>query len=442
MTANRLLPCSFLLLMLPLIFASCSSDEDNKGTDNSNSLLINEILAKNSATLPDEAGEYDDWIELYNAGKETIDIGGFSVTDDLENPVKWTIPLNNSSATTISPGSYLILWADGDPEQGTLHLGFNLNGDGENIGVYDLYGNPMDVLSFGPQNTDISYGRLPDGSNNWVFLSPPSPGQANESEAVNSPPTISDIIQAPIVPLDGEEVIVSAKATDEFGVASVTLLVDTGLATFFEIEMVEAGLHLYEATVPAMDGGSTVRYYLKAVDTDNASITDPRFAPTSFYSYTVMAPTNTRQLYINELLASNTSVNQDGNGDFDDWIEIYNASSEDIDIGGFYITDDLMEPTFCQIPTNQPLETTVPAGGFLLLWADGESSEGPLHLDFKLSADGESVGLSDDDTHGNVMIDAINFGKQTEDVSFGRSTDGGDEWVPMQNPTPGTSNTP
>ena len=443
MKSNRtIILCVIGLISVLFAGTSCTNDSNENNDSPSSSLRINEVMAKNSTSLADEAGEFDDWVELYNQGSEPIDIGGFSVTDDLENPVKWTIPLNNPDATTIDPGGYLILWADGDPEQGTLHLGFNLNGDGENFGIYDLFGEIVDVLIFGPQNTDISYGRLPNGSDHWVYLSPPTPGEANQTEAVNSPPVISDVIQSPSVPLSNESVTISAKVVDESGVDSVILFADTGSGTYFENEMVESELHHYEVTLPAINGGSIVKYYLKAFDTNQASITDPRFAPTSFYSYTVLELSSSRQLYINELLASNTSINQDGNGGFDDWIEIYNAGAEAVDLGGMYITDNLMEPTLYQIPLDHPLETTIPAGGFLLLWADGDPAEGTLHFDFKLSADGESVGLFDDDLHGNALIDAVNFGQQTEDVSFGRSTDGGQVWILMENPTPGMSNTP
>ena len=58
----------------------------------SNGLFINEFLASNDTTNMDEAGEFDDWLELYNAGNEATNIGGFFLTDNADNLTKWMIP--------------------------------------------------------------------------------------------------------------------------------------------------------------------------------------------------------------------------------------------------------------------------------------------------------------------------------------------------------------
>jgi hypothetical protein len=77
-------------------------------------------------------------------------------------------------------------------------------------------------------------------------------------------------------------------------------------------------------------------------------------------------------------------------------------------------------------------------GEHLLLWADGNAEQGPTHMSFKLSKDGETISLFDRD--GTTLLDSISFGPQTEDVSYGRSLDGGDSWQAFVSPTPGQPN--
>lgn len=141
-------------------------------------------------------------------------------------------------------------------------------------------------------------------------------------------------------------------------------------------------------------------------------------------------------LFINEFMAANDSTIIDENGDYDDWIELYNAGDTDIEIGGMYLTDDFTNVTKWQIP-----DTIVTAGGFLLFWADNEVMEGPLHTNFKLdAANGEGIGLYDVDDQENLLIDAKSFAPQPRDTSYGRYPDGDDHWQFFSTPTPGTAN--
>ncbi|MBN2312275.1 MAG: lamin tail domain-containing protein, partial [Sedimentisphaerales bacterium] len=71
-------------------------------------LVINELMASNSTCVEDPQGQYDDWIEIYNDGNETIDIGGMYLTDDLSLPTRWQIPADN----LIPAGGFLLIWAD------------------------------------------------------------------------------------------------------------------------------------------------------------------------------------------------------------------------------------------------------------------------------------------------------------------------------------------
>jgi hypothetical protein len=151
-----------------------------------------------------------------------------------------------------------------------------------------------------------------------------------------------------------------------------------------------------------------------------------------------LASPATPSLLINELIASNDSTLADAQGEYDDWLELFNSGEEAIDIGGLYITDDEADLTAWQLPANAPEETTVPPGGYLLLWLDRQPEQGPLHVDLKLSRDGEVVLLIDRD--GTTLIDSVHFGEQTEDVSYGRLGDGAADWGFFTRPTPGTAN--
>jgi len=143
-------------------------------------------------------------------------------------------------------------------------------------------------------------------------------------------------------------------------------------------------------------------------------------------------------IVINEILASNRSAVQDPQRDYDDWLELYNSSSVAVDVAGMYLTDNSSLPTKWQFPTGRPDVTTIPAFGFLLVWADGDITAPGLHTNFKLDADGEELDLIA--TDGTTVIDGIEFGEQVVDVSYGRYPDGDPNLRYMAAPTPGQAN--
>ncbi len=146
------------------------------------------------------------------------------------------------------------------------------------------------------------------------------------------------------------------------------------------------------------------------------------------------------QIFINEWMSKNETILADDQGDFDDWIEIYNAGTEAIDLAGYYFTDTPSEPTLWQIPTNQPELTTVPAEGFLVLWADKDIEDGANHLDFKLSSSGETITIFQDTEAGLITIDEVSYTDQAENVSMGRIIDGQSEIAALPAPSPNASN--
>ncbi len=141
-------------------------------------IVLSELLAANTATLADEFGEYDDWIELLNAGSEPAATGGLSLTDDLGQPLRFLLP-----DTTLSAGSVLLVWTDGQPEQGAWHAPFRLSAAGEEVGLFRLQGGSipyalLDSVSFGAQGPDTSFARQSGGT--WAADPTPTPGQPND----------------------------------------------------------------------------------------------------------------------------------------------------------------------------------------------------------------------------------------------------------------------
>lgn len=144
------------------------------------------------------------------------------------------------------------------------------------------------------------------------------------------------------------------------------------------------------------------------------------------------------QVFINEWMASNTGVVLDpADGDPDDWFELYNAGPQPVNLSAYTLTQDPVNKSKYVIPNG----TVIPAGGWLLIWADdetGQTTAQQLHVNFKLAAAGESISLFAPD---GSLVDAVAFGPQTNNVSQGRFPDGmAEPFVFMDVPTPGQPN--
>jgi len=143
---------------------------------------------------------------------------------------------------------------------------------------------------------------------------------------------------------------------------------------------------------------------------------------------------DTPLLFVNELMADNATTLADEHGFFSDWVEIYNGDSRVVNLGAYYLTDNLDSPNKWQMP-----DIDLQPGGFELFWADGDPSLGDHHTNFKLSKDGEEVGIFSSEL---IEVDAIVFGVQSEDISYGRLPDGTANIQFFNTPTPGSPNVP
>ncbi|MBN1505583.1 MAG: lamin tail domain-containing protein [Sedimentisphaerales bacterium] len=142
-------------------------------------LCINEVMAANATCLADPQGQFDDWIEIYNAGDTPVDMAGMWLSDDAAEPTRWSFP--SDVPFVIASRGYVVVWADGDVGDPGLHASFKLSASGEEVFLFAADGQTLiDSLAFGPQTGDISFGRYPDANDTPRFLSKPTPGGANK----------------------------------------------------------------------------------------------------------------------------------------------------------------------------------------------------------------------------------------------------------------------
>jgi len=141
------------------------------------SVLINEFLADNS-TIADPAGQYDDWVELYNPTSAPVLLSNKYLTDKAGNFTKWKF---KQPGLSLAPGQYLVVWCDEDTAQQGIHTNFKLSAGGEFLALIDTDGvTVLDSLSFGPQQPNISFGRAPGDIDHWGFMIP-TPGLQNSA---------------------------------------------------------------------------------------------------------------------------------------------------------------------------------------------------------------------------------------------------------------------
>jgi Lamin Tail Domain len=123
------------------------------------------------------------------------------------------------------------------------------------------------------------------------------------------------------------------------------------------------------------------------------------------------------EVVVNEVMPHNSTTVTDQNGEYDDWIELYNLSVSDIDLSGFFLSDKRKDLTRWKFPQG----TFIPGQGYLIIWADKDTTELGLHANFKLSSEGEKVIL----TRANrIIMDEVEFPAQTLELSYSRRPNG------------------
>lgn len=143
-------------------------------------IVINEICAKNTSYAASD-GNFYDWIELYNPTGNAVNLSGYGLTDKESNPFKFIFPDN----TILNGGERLVVFCDSNLSElnGQLAAPMGLSTDGETLILTDKNGTAVDTLTFGIMETNITYGRVPDGSSELAFMNM-TPGEANQKNNV------------------------------------------------------------------------------------------------------------------------------------------------------------------------------------------------------------------------------------------------------------------
>lgn len=443
-------------------------------------IVINEIMATNQNGLQDDWFENDDWLELYNSGSIT-NLAGYYLSDDLDSLDKWQFPNTNAGLTTILPNNHLLIWIDKDPEQGEDHADFKLSGDGETVFFVDPDGETiLDSITYGVQQADISFGRICDGCEDWIFFNNTTPDDENQ-EILPEPQLlfINEVLvdnYSDVADLNGEHdawfevynpndfqvnlggyYISNTSDNLQYQIPLTNPVLTTVDANGFQLFWCDSQTEQGENHVPIelsangslkLTGTDEVEideyaYYETATDVSYGRASDGALSSIEFETPTPRVTNSLiiiepAELYINEVLTDNVSDTTDTNMQTEDWFEIYNPGPDAVDIGGYFVTDNIESPMKFQIPVDHPDSSIIPAGGYLLFWCDEDQSQGWNHVNFKLRNNEEQLILRSPD--GFSIADEISWTNQLDDISFGRQTDGMTPWILFSETTPEYSN--
>ncbi|MBM4063912.1 MAG: lamin tail domain-containing protein, partial [Planctomycetes bacterium] len=252
---------------------------------------------------------------------------------------------------------------------------------------------------------------------------------------------LSDLAHSPALPSQTQPIGFTVQAT---GAASVDLWWRR-VGAFQKATMYDDGQHgdgaandgVWGVSIAAQQPGALVDYYVEAKTSTGAASYLPHTAELEIHCPHVRIdwPVVPSPIVINEFVAQNVTGAVDENGQHEDWVELYNTSSQTVDISGKWLSDSL-----AVLKYRFPAGTTIAPYSVLRVWCDEDGTQGPLHANFKLAATGEDVALYD--ASGLAIHDWITYGPQQADVSTGRVTDGALPWVTFPAPTYLATNLP
>ncbi|MGC3961266.1 MAG: lamin tail domain-containing protein [Verrucomicrobiota bacterium] len=439
----------------PANWQASAANNGTPGTANSapptQLIQLNELMAENVSAV-NNGGTFPDWIELRNPGVSSVNLTGWSLSDD-GDARKFVFP-----ATSIPAGGYLTVWCDATTNTTPgLHTGFSLDKDGETVSLYDANTNCIDALTYGLQLADYSVGRI---NGNWTLTTPttnaanvaatlaaasnlalnewlanPTPGTPDWIELYNKSST------APVA-LQGVYLVTSNaihRITSLSFIAPlsyVQLFADEGVGPDhldFKLSASGETLTLADSTGGAIqsisfgtqtEGVSQGRWPNGTGNTTNFIGTVSPKAENYLATWT--GP------IVNEVLARNRSVTV--GTQIVDFVELRNPNGSTFNLGGLSLSVNSAQAGEFTFPSG----TTIAANGHLTIKCDGASPANTNAGAFNLgeSLDGESGGVYLFNTNGQV-VSFVEYGPQVDDLPIGLSSG---QWQLLSAATPGAVN--
>jgi len=477
-----------LSLLALLVFLALLLAGSGRGT-----LVINELMASNRGTIADEDGEYPDWLELYNSGASSLDLSGFWLSDDPTLPLKWEIP-----SLALPAHGYLLIFASGkdrrDPDGPFLHTNFRLSAREGTLLVSTKDGGIVDRVEAGGMLANVSFGRNLKRPGQWVYYLDPTPGEKNTTRgfarlerpvAEDASVYINEFLAASrtsLVDEDGDlsdwiEFYNSGDGPRRLEGYWLSDKADNPFLWRFPDVVIEPGEYLvvFASGKDRRDAGGQLHANFRLNDrTDNLvfsaaegqviedleirdMITDvsygqqegsrgnwlyfPRPTPgeaNDTEGFEELSGELLKQgsgLRMNEAMALGRSTLADEDGDYSDWIEIFNSGGASVDLAGYGLTDRRADPYRWVFP-----QVTLGPQGFLVVFASGKDRRvagGRLHTNFRIGITGETLVLSN--PWGRV-VDTLATGRLEPDMSAGGYPDGGQDRFFFPKPSPGFPN--
>lgn len=255
----------------------------------------------------------------------------------------------------------------------------------------------------------------------------------SQSDFTAVQPSISSVIPSVTTPLLGSTIAITTQVTNTNSSAVYLGYREGNFVPFTKVLMYDDGAHndgaagdnVYGADLPITN--SLTQYYIYA-ENNTIGAFSPARAEYEYYEITATYATLTPgDLVINEIMASNSITVTDDDGEYEDWIELYNNSSSTLSLDNLYLSDDATDPLMWQFPNG----LTIAPDSYLIVWCDKDLTQTGLHADLKFSSNGEDAVLSYDD---GTVIESITFGAQTTDMGYARIPNGTGNFV-IQSPS-------
>ena len=179
-----------------------------------------------------------------------------------------------------------------------------------------------------------------------------------------------------------------------------------------------SGDGVFGALIPNVS--NVVQYYIYAENDSSGRFSPERAA---YEYYTIESKISPKDLTINELMAVNSFVVSDSDGEYDDWIELYNNTSYKISTKDIYLSNDSQDKLKWLLP-----EVTINPDSYYIIWADDDVNQDGAHANFKLDKERDSLWMSYSD---GSIIDSINFSNQHPAISYGRYPNGVGDFIEM-----------